>query len=462
VQSRWSRAGLRTRLIASFALGALLLSTVLALTALELSRAYLLAQREDSALRQAYVNAAFIRDGLREDELRVSQLLRTLDSPDGSQSVLEQDGRWYATSLDLGRAALPVGLRSEVGAGTPARQVFSLDGDPVLVVGVPLPEVRATYFEAFRLSNLDATLSTLTVVLGLTGLGASALGAGFGWATSRRVLAPVSSVAQGAAEIAAGRLSTRLPTQAKGELGLLVSSFNGMADALERRVEREARFAADVSHELRSPLTTLRTSVDVLDRRREEMPGRTAEVVSLIRAELDRFERLVQDLLEMARLDAGQISEHPEPVLLAELLGHVAADRPGGLPLEIDDSARAVAVTGSKRRLEQVVRNLVDNADSHGDGVSRVHLSADPECLRLVVEDCGPGIPDEAKEAVFARFSRGGGAGSRAAESGSGLGLALVEEHVRLHSGRVSVGDRPGGGARFLVEIPRTRVEADA
>jgi signal transduction histidine kinase len=234
-----------------------------------------------------------------------------------------------------------------------------------------------------------------------------------------------------------------------------------MTQALQDRIDRDARFAADVSHELRSPLTTLSTALSVLRKRRDELDGRSQAALDLLGNEVDRFAVLVQDLLEISRLDAG----HPfdrEPVGLARLvltspslalLPHVA--------VEVDAAVATATVSGDKRRLERVLANLVQNAVRYGGGVTEVRVAAAPgrrgdeavRQVRLVVDDSGPGVPVEDRDRIFERFSRGSG-GDRDGTRGVGLGLALVRDLVAAHGGEVWVEERPGGGARFVVALP--------
>jgi signal transduction histidine kinase len=262
-------------------------------------------------------------------------------------------------------------------------------------------------------------------------------------------------VAQAAVAIAGGRLDTRLETFDEADLATLASSFNRMADRLQERIEREARFTSDVSHELRSPLTTLSTAIGVLEARRDDLPPRSRQALDLLAAELSRFQRMVADLLEISRFDAGSAELSLDEVRVDELVQHaVEAGGNGVFPVELAPDVAGLQVSVDKRRIERVVANLVENATVYAGGVTRLAVEASRDRVRLIVEDAGPGIPAEGRERVFERFFRGSAAGRRGAGDGSGLGLALVAEHVRLHGGRVWVDDRPGGGSRFVVELP--------
>lgn len=452
--ARPRRRRLRFRLLAAFACGGLLLSLSLALLTYGLARNYLLAQRQSSAVRQAQANARLVAGALRSP-VDVPALLGSLQGSAGSTTVVRHGGRWFAASLDVGRDALPSSLRTLVVAErTPARQRFPLAGGTRLAVGFPLSGDDA-YFEVFPLLELDRTLRTLRLSLssaaGVTFLGAAALGI---WA-SRRLLDPLADIGATAAAIAEGRLDARLDAGGDEELAALATSFNRMVDSLQERIERDARFASNVSHELRSPLTTLKSAVQAMQTRRAGLDERTARSLDLLAHEVGRFERLVQDLLEISRFDAGSVRASFEEVYMGELvLRAVEALPDGDVPVEVQAGATGLVVRADKRGLERMLVNLIENAQVHGEGVRRVRVEACDGRARVSVEDRGPGVPPEERTRVFERFFRGQQSARGAAGAGVGLGLSLVAEHARLHGGTVWVEDADGGGARFVVELP--------
>jgi two-component system, OmpR family, sensor histidine kinase MtrB len=460
------RLGLRTRVAAAFALGALGLALLLSLLTYTLSSTYLLRQREASALRQAFVNARFIQAGLRAADPDVPGLLSDLETPATSESLLERRGERFASNpVEVGHDDLPGGLRDRVQTGTAARQRFRLAGSPRLAVGVPLPAVGASYYEVFSLAELDRTLRVLTGSLAAGAAVTVLLGVALGRWVSGQALRPLADAGRAARSISHGRLDTRLHPDPDPDLQGLSVAFNDMADALEQRIERDARFASDISHELRSPLTTLATAVELLHARRKELPASAAESVELLRVEVERFQRMVLDLLEISRLDAGVAELALEEVRAEELVREaLRVARPAGAAGSSDGSPPEVAVGGEvrdlvvqadKRRLVQVVANLVANAERHGGGLAGVGLERAGDRVRILVDDAGPGVPEAYRSRIFERFSRApASAGARRDGGGVGLGLALVAEHVRLHGGAVWVEDRPGGGARFVVELP--------
>ncbi|MDP8976380.1 MAG: HAMP domain-containing histidine kinase [Actinomycetota bacterium] len=436
----------------TFAAGTLVLSALLAVLTYQLARTYLLRQRETSVLRQAYANARLVRDTAKTPGADVLRLLASLKSPAGSDTVLYQRGEWFAASLAIGRDDLPAQLRDSVVGGEPSRQRILLDGEAMIVVGLPLPAVDGAYFEVFSLDELSHTLRILrNVLIGSTAFSALG-GAALGLTVSRRVLRPLAAVSEAASAVSHGQLDQRLDVGDDPDLSGLARSFNQMTEALQERIRRDARFAAAVSHELRSPLTTQVAALEVLEARRAEMPERAATALDLLAGEVRRFQRLVQDLLEISRIDAGVVELAWEPVRLGDFV-HEAMARLDDVPLELDPDAAHLVVRADKRRLAQVLANLVENARCHGGGAVRVCVKAAVGCVRLVVDDAGPGVPIEERERIFERFGRGR-ASSRGAGQGTGLGLSLVAEHIHLHAGRVWVEDRPGGGARFVVELP--------
>jgi len=226
-----------------------------------------------------------------------------------------------------------------------------------------------------------------------------------------------------------------------------------MADAVQTRIEREARFASDVSHELRSPITALAAAVEVLDARRADLSERTQQALDVVVSQVRRFDQMVLDLLELSRLDVGVADIHREEVDLASFITRIA-QRYGNDDLAVLLAPECDGVANvDKRRLERIVANLLDNARLHGGGATSVTLENGPRGgIRISVEDAGPGVAPSERARIFERFARGSAGRTRV--GGTGLGLALVAEHARAHGGQVWVEDVPSGGARFVVEIP--------
>lgn len=250
------------------------------------------------------------------------------------------------------------------------------------------------------------------------------------------------------------------------DLEMITNSFNEMAKALQTRIERDNRFTSDVSHELRSPLMTMTTSVEVMQARRAEMPERAQAALDLLVADVHRFQVLVEDLLEISRFDAGAIRLEFEEFGVSEFVRQaVAISSAPQTRLDILPGAEELVVRGDRRRLARVIANLIDNGIAYGGGDLDVTVflpkgAASGDFVCIAVEDRGPGVAPDERELIFERFARGASAGRRSGSEGAGLGLSLVVEHVKLHQGRVWVEDRADGesGARFVVELPTVRI----
>ncbi|MCZ2860439.1 sensor histidine kinase [Blastococcus sp. VKM Ac-2987] len=448
---------LRGRATVAFAAVTFLLSGVLALAVWVGVSQYLLVQRERVTLVQASDNAAQVQRALASEGLGVPQVLSQLPRETGSTSLLVDDGAWTTTSLLLGRDALPESLRETVIAGTPARQRIEVQGQTMMAVGIPLAELRQAYVEVFPLDELDRTYRVLAAVLAAAVLGTVPLSLLVGWYVTGPTLRPLDRISSAAAAVAGGALDTRIDPRGDPSLVPIATSFNQTADALEARVRSDARFAADVSHELRSPLTTMLGALDLVDATADPADHDQTEALALLRSEVVRFERLVADLLEISRADAGSADLVAEPVRLASLTGAVVTrhrlDGSAAQLLTVEDDAADVLVCADKRRLERVLSNLLDNADKHGGGVTAVTVARHGETAVVLVDDAGPGVPADEQERIFERFARGSGS-IRTHTDGSGLGLALVTRHVHAMDGRVRVQRSPAGGARFVVELP--------
>ncbi len=353
-----------------------------------------------------------------------------------------------------GTPATP-GLLRTVLAGNVAEQRVIVDGNPTILVGIPFPSLGAAYIEEHSLADIQGTLNLLAGVLATTAVATTVGGALVGLWASRRLVRPLTDVAQVATDIAGGTLHRRLPSDP--DLEPLVTSFNGMVTNLQQRIEREERFASDVSHELRSPLSTINASVELLSSYRDHLPEAGRASVDTLGFEVDRFSGMVQDLLEMSRIDAGVPDLHMSELPLDELVLRSVAVHDAAILVHISSEATGLHAMGDKRRLQRVVANLLDNADIHAGGAVLVTLEYHDGWSTLTVEDRGPGIPPSDRDRIFDRFYRGAASGRRGSTSGTGLGLALVAEHVHAHGGTVSVEDRAGGGSRFIVMLPVTR-----
>jgi len=448
------RLGLRARVTLVFGVGAFLLAATMAILALGLARNYLLREREASAQHQTFANALLVRSELRSSNVDITNFLATLPSGAESDSLIYRHGSWFGTSVGLGPTQLPPDLTAKALTGAAASQRFRYAGTTAIAVSVPVRAADAVYIQVFSLSELNSTLRILSASLGVAALITTAAGGLLGSWASKRALQPVRDVAMAAGEIAGGKLDTRLRATEDRELARLGAAFNAMVDAVQMRIDRDARFASDVSHELRTPLTTLATSLSVLERNTDGWTSPQRQALELMRSEMRAFHKLVEDLLEISRADAGATNLVIDDVLAAEFVSRLGAAICPTTPLDISADASSAHVSIDKRRMERAFSNLVENANRYAGGIIRVGLCRTPSgAVRFEVDDAGPGIPPSDHIRIFERFSRGSG-GRRAEGSGVGLGLALVAEHVALLGGTVLVEDRPAGGSRFAIELP--------
>ncbi len=468
---RTRRVGLQARVAIFYALGALLFSSALAGSAFVVTRNRLIDNSVERARAQVEGNANRVLNGLAElpppderepvAEGQLDTVELTLDGtfrPNRARSLLVfEDEARSAGGVEL--ADVPETLRIVVEDGRAGQTITKAgDGQSQLAIGVYIADIDAQYYELARLAELDDTLTTLRNILAASAIGTALLGAGLGAWSARRLLRPIGNVSRAAQRIAAGDLTERLDPAVDPDLARLATSFNTMVATLADRLERDSRFASDVSHELRSPLMTLTASIEVLERRRDQMPDVAGQAVDLLGQDIRRFQRLVEDLLEISRADAGAASLERSPLLLSEFVEQVVAmTRTPDVPVAHPPDAEELIISADKRRLAQIISNLVDNAAKYGGGATDVGYEGRGSIVRLWVGDRGAGVPLADRSRIFDRFSRAGGdAGRRGTATGSGLGLSLVAEHVRLHEGRVWVDDRPDDdtGAWFVVEIP--------
>ncbi len=454
------RRSLRLRLLVTFGLGALLLSSIFASLTYLGVRHVLVNNQEQADLNQSYENAALIRSTLYTSPPELPKLLNSIQSATQSNVLVQTHHQWLSKSSNAATADVSSAIIASVDAGRATDQSIDLNKQIIFVVGVPVPAVETQVYEVFQLKSLEHTLRILLLYMGMGALLTTLIGMGGGMWVTRRAVRPLIEVSDAAALIAQGELSTRLAiTHADEEVQQLTESFNLMVSRLVERLERDARFASDVSHELRSPLTTLATTASVLQQHREELSPAGQESLNLLLADLSIFQALVEDLLEMARSDAGAAPLVIETVRSVELVRQSvrSASRRHGIdapPVEVASEVGDPLVRVDRRRFERVMTNLIDNAHRYANGASAVRLSVVGDQLAVNVDDDGPGIVTEEREQVFERFFRGRAAHDRGIARGTGLGLALVRDHVKAIDGTIGILQSPEGGARFQILLP--------
>ncbi len=372
--------------------------------------------------------------------------------------------------------SVPQDLRDAV--STTQRQSWTfteirfLDGRavPGLAVGAPLTIPTVGPYELYYLFPLVQEQQTLDLVRGsilAAGLVLVGLLGVVAWIVTRQVVVPVRAAARTAERLSSGNLDERIPIKREDDLAQLARSFNEMAESIDAQITQleelsrvQQRFVSDVSHELRTPLTTIRMAADVLFESRDSRTPSEARSTELLQNQLDRFEALLADLLEISRFDAGAAKLENDSVDLVTLVQRVidgteplANSR--NLRVRFAAYERPCSVVCDARRIDRIVRNLVDNAIEHGDerGVL-VELAGDADVATLTVRDFGVGLRPGEAALVFNRFWRADPARARTT-GGTGLGLAIALEDARLHGGWLEAWGEPGAGACFRLTLPR-------
>lgn len=456
--------GLRSRILITFGLGSFALSLFLALATYNFTRSNLVEDREKNVIEQAYENAAQLAIDLRSNPSNTQTVIERLTA---NRPLLYFRGTWTGDNARFSSNVIDRNmLVATIDNREPRTMRIEVDNELVLAIGIPLDSVDAAYFEFPSMQDVRSTLNSINLALTLAAIITTLLGVFLGAIVASRAVRPLTAASQAAQAIAGGRLDTRLEETDDPDLSALTSSFNDMAAALELRVERDTRFTSDVSHELRSPLMTLAASVEVMHARREEMPERAQVALDLLIADVARFQGLVEDLLEISRFDAGAIRLNVEELLVGEFVRQAVAI--SSLPTTsvlVTSTADQIIIRGDRRRLARVIANLVDNGRAYGGGELEISVFVPddedpPSQVWITVEDHGLGVPLEERDLIFERFARGVVAGRRSGSDGAGLGLSLVDEHVKLHRGRVWVEERHDGteGACFIIELPAERV----
>ncbi|TDD53471.1 HAMP domain-containing histidine kinase [Kribbella antibiotica] len=341
---------------------------------------------------------------------------------------------------------------------------------PGLVIGSQLrvtstQDRYAVYF-LFPLTAQQETLDVVQRALVTAGLLLVVLLGAVAWLVTRQVVTPVRMARRIAERLAAGKLEERMQVRGTDDLARLAVSFNKMASNLQRQIRRledlsrlQRRFVSDVSHELRTPLTTVRMAADLLHESRDEFDPLTRRSIELLQNELNRFEELLADLLEISRFDAGAAALDLEDVDLRDIVNRVLEnyetllERKGcEVQLDMPEPCRAQV---DARRIERILRNLIGNAIEHSEGLPlRISTAFDNDAAAVAVRDHGIGFRTDEAEMVFSRFWRADPARARTT-GGTGLGLSIALEDARLHGGRLDAWGAPGEGAYFRLTIPR-------
>jgi two-component system, OmpR family, sensor histidine kinase MtrB len=374
--------------------------------------------------------------------------------------------------------ALPADLRADVEAGNQSWKYALVPDEtghpqPTLLVGAAVPgapgaDEQIGLYYAFPLDQEAESLTLIRSTVIISGIALTLFVVGIGVLVTRLVVDPVRSAAGTAQRLAEGQLEERMAVRGEDDLARLATSFNAMADSLQRQITQlealsqlQQRFTSDVSHELRTPLTTVQMAADVLFESRDGFSPAVARSAELLRAELDRFEGLLSDLLEISRYDAGAAVLDAEPTGLGVLVDRVVAALSSlaavhGTELVVSRPADEVIAEIDARRVERILRNLIGNAIEHGaGGPVEITLASNPTAAAVTVRDFGVGLSAADAQHVFDRFWRADPSRVRTV-GGSGLGLSISLEDARLHSGWLQAWGQPGAGAQFRLTLPLT------
>ncbi|HXH80438.1 MtrAB system histidine kinase MtrB [Nocardioides sp.] len=446
------------------------------------------AENETADARERLSSAVGTDDESRQQEDLVAPIISRgssrgfaviLSPAAGPGGRLEDGGAQFTRGLEL--SSVPASLQEhfEQPAATSwtfttirtSREITGLPPGPGIVVGsqVTLPADNETY-TLYYLYSLEEESDTLDLV-GRALLTAGALllllVAGLAWVVTRQVVTPVRMARRVAERLAAGQLQERLRVTGEDDLARLATSFNQMASNLQKQIRQleelsrlQRRFVSDVSHELRTPLTTVRMASDVLHDARTDFDPGSKRAAELLQKELDRFETLLADLLEISRFDAGAAVLEPEDVNLVHV-AHRVVDLTRALAEQRDTRVivhgpgHPCLAEADVRRVERIVRNLVTNAIDHAESRDiHVFVGGDEHSAAIAVRDHGVGLGPGESAMVFNRFWRADPARARTS-GGTGLGLSISLEDTHLHGGWLQAWGRPGEGSQFRLTLPR-------
>ena len=435
----------------AFGLLSLIIAGAVSGATYSVARWYLLNQREDSAITRAVLVSRSVDASLAADLAPVTAL-EQVPSVGTSQPMIQVQGVWYTSGVTVPPASLSASLLSTAAKDGGSQQRTTIGDEEYLLVAIQLG--TSVYVEVFPLRDLDLVLTIGGWLLVIQTLFAGIIGVFVGRYTFARIIRPLLRLGAGARRIASGEFSTRIQLMRDPDLDPIAASFNGMAESVQSRIKREQRFSANVSHELRSPLTAVVGTAELLERNLDDLPEREQRLIGTLHTQTARMSQMLLDLLEISRIgnDDPLLKESVSVTTLCLDAVHVR-----GLPedlIHIEDEGDHL-VTTDTRRFERIVGNLIDNANRHGGGVTAIRIArishSDPEHIVVAVEDAGPGIPVDEVPKLFEPFTRGEDAKET---SGAGLGLAIAIEQAHLLDVELRVESVDPHGARFVMEIP--------
>jgi signal transduction histidine kinase len=408
----------------------------------------------ERSLREARLASSVAEGMLGDVEARdpAADLIDRWRERAGFEAVLLLDGRSLSTG-SLVVKDIPSELRTPGAPELTAVEAEINDSRYLAVRAADVPEAELVFF--FPERQVEQSLAVLAGILWRLWLLVVVGAALVGNILARRTLRPVARASAAARSLAEGLLDTRLPVEREDEFGGWAISFNEMADALQEKIValeearvRERRFTSNVSHELRTPLTAMVSSASLLQGELERMPQDARWAAQRLIDQIHRVRRLLEELMEISRFDAGSEEARLEQTDLERFFQSMLTNR--GWMEEVELDTNGLVITTDRRRLERIFSNLIENALDHGGKPVRVLARRDPADLVVTVADRGAGIPPHQIGHIFDRFYKGDPARS----GGSGLGLSIAWENARLLGGTIEVASEPGNGTEFRVRIP--------
>ncbi|MQA95965.1 MAG: HAMP domain-containing protein [Streptosporangiales bacterium] len=485
VRARW-RGSLQLRVVTSTLVVSALVTGVLGFLLMQQIASGLLRAKENASLAEHAVGYTYAENEVRnrpegEQDRRLDQIVTDLARRSGSSGVYEvailpvNSGIPGRISNDISEQSVPDRLRAAVRRSSPGAspnftytRIYHLRGghsEPGLVVGAPLGKYELYYI--FPLTHEADTLELVRRTLIAVGAALVLLLAAIASMVTRQVVLPVRLAAQSAERLAAGELSERMHAKGEDDLAKLAMSFNDMARNLQEKIREleelsqvQRQFVSDVSHELRTPLTTVRIAADLLYESREDFDTAVARSAELLQSQLERFEGMLTDLLEISRHDAGAATLLTESVDVRDVVLRAVGDSEQiaehrGIKVILRLPAEPCMAEVDSRRVERVLRNLVVNAIEHGEGKDVIVTAGfDRFTVAIAVRDFGVGLKPGEETLVFDRFWRADPARARTT-GGTGLGLAIAREDALLHGGWLQAWGEPGKGSQFRLSLPR-------
>lgn len=450
----------RRRLTLAFVLVAAISTGTLAIVSYVLVK-----QDRSTSFVQRSLDRAQLASAIAESRLspqssvdEINGLIETLDRRAGMEVILRSGDRTFSTVRELDSGSVVESLDDTTADDDGLRSAdIEIEDQHFLVVSPPTPTAPdAELFFLFSRANLLEQMHRLSTLLWRLWFGLALLSALAGNVVARRTLRPIGKAGQAAMALAEGILETRLPIGRKDEFGLWAASFNRMASALEDKIselqeaaERERRFTSDVAHELRTPLSALVTSAEMLESAGSEMGPEAAWAAERLSSQVKRLRRLVEELLEISRFDARREAPNLTQVDLSDLITRLL--RHHGWTELVEAKVEQCDIATDPRRMDRIVGNLISNSIEHGTGTVTLRASIEGSDVVIQVEDEGPGI-DAAHEAhVFERFYKT----DPARPGGSGLGLSIARENARLLGGEITLSSSSPQGTTFTARLPR-------